>query len=71
MANVIKCDGCGEVVQIETLMFDIEAFARRTGGNIITESGKAFEWDHKDEFGDLCGDCAEPVIKALNEALKQ
>ncbi len=70
MSDAIKCDGCGKVVERETLDFQLESVSRIFGGNIVDYEGQEHEWDHRDTYGDLCGECAAPVIEELNEALK-
>ncbi len=70
MSDAIKCDGCGKVVERETLYFDIETVNRFVGGDFVDYEGTNHEWDHEETHGDLCGECASPVVELLNETLK-
>ena len=69
MSDTIRCDGCGTVVERETLTFSIEQHGRLVGGDLVDPEGREHEWDHRDEFGDLCSECATPVIAQLNGVL--
>jgi hypothetical protein len=67
--DAIKCTACGAVVSRETLSFSIESSGRVVGGDLIDGTGEKHEWRHYEEFGDLCAECAAPVIDTLNEVL--
>lgn len=69
MTETVRCDGCGAVVERETVSFCLETYGRAIAGEVVAPDGEMYEWDHRATAGDLCSACAEPVVAALNEAL--
>jgi len=71
MSDTIRCDGCGAVVERETLYFCLESHKRFVGGGFADPEGREHEWEHHKMIGDLCSDCAAPLVSELNDVLKR
>lgn len=65
----VKCDACGALIERETLTFSIECQSRFFSGDLVDSQGREHQWDHPRVFGDLCSECAAPVVVALNDVL--
>lgn len=70
MSRVHICDSCGIQIDDEAFSFEVNFIVRKAGGGGVLPHGIVnVEWDQREENGELCDECAEPIIEELNEIL--
>lgn len=67
MTHKIECEGCGDIIREESLHYGVNFMLRKPGGGGVLQDGVTnVDWKNHDEYGDLCSECAGPVIELLN-----
>ncbi len=71
MSRINICDSCGDQIKVEeALYFEVNFIARKAGGDGVLPQGLVnVDWSQRDTDGDLCDECAEPIIEELDRIL--